>query len=52
MPEFLIVMEVVGVVEYQPLSQDPGEEPEHYVSRNVDEYARISRVASKRVINE
>ena len=51
MSEFLTVMEVVGVVEYQPLSQDPEEEPEHYVSRNVYEYARISRVASKRVIN-
>ena len=45
-------MEVVGVVEYQPLSQDPGEEPEQNVSRNVDEYARICRVASKMVMND
>ena len=45
-------MEVVGVVEYQPLSQESGEEPEQYVSRNLDEYARICRVASKRVMND
>ena len=41
-----MVMAVAGVVEFQPLSQDPGEEHEHYVSRNLAEYERISCVAS------
>ena len=43
-------MFAVGVVEYQPLSQDPGEKYEHYISRNLKEYEKISCVASKEVI--